>query len=77
MEHYAQRAVGADERITMVQAYIMDDWRVRDDTSLRAGRMYSHRTELEHQWAVYRLEALAKRAVAMKVKHTDREQISL
>ena len=67
MEHYAQRAVGVEERTTMVSAYIMEDWRSRDDSSLKAGRMYSVQPELYHQWAVYRLEALARRAVAMKV----------
>ena len=47
----------------------MDDWRLRDDSSLKAGRTYSVQSELYHQWAVYRLEALAKRAAAMQVSH--------
>lgn len=68
VEHYAQRAVGLTERTTMVSAYIMDDWQTQDNSSLKASRTYSVQSELYHQWAAYRLDALATRAAAMQVR---------
>lgn len=69
--HQALRALGAQERITMVTSFRPKNPELADDTVLSTVRGISDLSELYHQFGTYRLEMLGARIQAQvkKVKN--------
>lgn len=61
IEHRALRAIGGQERITMVTSFRPKDPLTRDDTILATVRSVSDLSQLYGQYAEYRLEILEER----------------
>ena len=59
--HQALRALGAQERITLVTSFRAKSPLLSDDSNLRTVRGISNISELYYQWSKYRLEILEAR----------------
>ena len=59
--HQALRALGAQERITMVTSFRPKDPSCRDDSVLETTRPISHLSELYYEFGEYRLAILEER----------------
>ena len=80
MKHKAVRAVGAEERITMVCSWWPADPLLYDDSKIANTRDVSFKPEMYYQWSTYRLEALAARCLAkakeLHEKHETKSKYS-
>ena len=77
IKHKAVRAIGAQERITMVCSFWPADPLLREDSKLVNTRSISLKPEMYYQWATYRLDTLAARfqdtAKNLREKHRQRK----
>ncbi|KAL2430493.1 hypothetical protein ABEF95_009051 [Exophiala dermatitidis] len=78
--HKAVRAVGAEERITMVCSWWPADPLLHDNSKIANTRDVSFKPEMYYQWATYRLENIAARCLAKakeyREKHESKENYS-
>jgi hypothetical protein len=74
IEHQALRALGTNERITMVTSFRPKSAFVKDDTVLTTVRAVSDLSELYSQYTEYRLEMLEERIRAHLKEIRDRKR---
>jgi len=74
IEHQALRALGTNERITMVTSFRPKSAFVKDDTVLATVRAISDLSELYSQYTEYRLEMLEERIRAHLKEIRDRKR---
>ncbi|KIW44967.1 uncharacterized protein PV06_03396 [Exophiala oligosperma] len=80
VKHKAVRAIGAEERITMVCSWWPADPLLYDDSKISHTRDVSYKPEMYYQWTTYRLEVLAARclekAKQLHQKHENKKDYS-
>ncbi|KAJ9496912.1 hypothetical protein LTR67_005598 [Exophiala xenobiotica] len=74
VKHKAVRAVGAEERITMVCSWWPADPLLYDDSKISHTRDVSYKPEMYYQWITYRLEVLAARCLEQAKKLHEKHE---